>query len=482
MKKINIAKLGNWLNSWVGANGEIRGFHNHSVWGDNPYRYGDFTSGHTTFASPFIPALSYGYLKKQDNRVLELIKKLIKFQTNSFQENGFFAHIGFQVGEKLKHGLIHNVVPDVALSESALILKDILDEDTLKEIDLALRKNFDGTNKVYFEGPTTNLNGLTQSCCNQDYCRLWARLLHMKAFNHNDWDELVYNGLNFMIEYFHINGIPENDCSATSRIISDKNFLEPAEYYGLMINPLILGYERYNEKRFLEEALKLANHIIKSSWVDKNNCKRFHRNYIKRQGKYVCVKEPMLIGGMGITLSSIYRLNNILKKEEINEYLNDIDRTYSFYQSESGFFLAGTGWYKECDIIPSTAWQSHDFYYLMNKYDVDDNFWNEFFTDDEKFSVVLGINCYWIENKKHWALKGYYAQWDANIIGRKDEDVFYYDIPEWIEGKSSYPESYKIIDEPKFYRSDYDYHYFTGSDNFILSKLPELNYCGKLEI
>ena len=121
MNKINIAKLGNWLNSWVGVNGEIRGFHNHSVWGDNPYRYGDFTSGHSTFASPFIPALSYGYLKKQDNRVLELIKKLIKFQTNSFQENGFFAHIGFQVGEKLKHGLIHNVVPDVALSETVLI-------------------------------------------------------------------------------------------------------------------------------------------------------------------------------------------------------------------------------------------------------------------------------------------------------------------------------------------------------------------------
>lgn len=481
MNKINLAKLGNWLNSWVGENGEIRGFHNHSVWGDNPYRYGDFTSGHTTFASPLIPALAKGYLQKKDIRVLSLIKKLVHFQANSFQENGFFAHIGFQVGELLNHGLIHNVVPDAALSETALLLKDELDNNTLSEINNAVRKNFEATDKIYFKGPTTNLNGLTQSCCNQDYCRLWARLLHMEAFNHHEWDDLVFKGLNFMIDYFHIEGVPTNGASGTSRNISDKNFLEPAEYYGLMINPLILGYERYNENKFLDEAVKLANHIIKSSWIDKNGCRRFHRNYIKENGKYVCVKEPMLIGGMGITLSSLYRLNKIIKSEEIDYYLSEFDNTYSYYQSDAGFFLAGSGWYKECDIIPSTAWQSHDFYYLMNRFEIHDSFWNDFFNNENKFAVVLGINSYWIENNKQWGLKGYFAQWDANIIGRKDKDKFYYEIPEWISGIPLYPQDYKIENEPKFYRSDYDYHLVSGSEDFILSKLSELNYKGKLE-
>lgn len=481
MEKINIAGLGNWLNSWVGKDGEIRGFHNHSVWGDNPYRYGDFTSGHTTFASPFIPALAKAYLQSKDPRALELIKKLLKYQSNSFQENGFFAHIGFQVGELLNHGLIHNVVPDAALSETALLLKDELDKNTLEEIDKAVRKNFEGTNKVYFEGPTTKLDGLTQSCCNQDYCRLWARLLHMQAFNHNDWDEIVLKGLNFMIDYFHVDDVPTAGCAGTTRNISDKNFLEPAEYYGLMIHPLILGYERYGNKRFLEEAKKLANHIIKSSWIDKNGQKRAHRNYYTIKGKYICVKEPMLIGGIGITLSSIYKLNSILKDEKIDNYLAEMDKTYAHYQSERGFFLAGSGWYKECDIIPCTAWQSHDFYYLMNKFPVNDSFWNNFFKEEDRFAIVLGVNCYWIENKEQWGLKSYFAQWDANIAGRKDEDKFYYDLAEWITGSATHPENYYMIDEPKFWRSDNNYNHASGSSNFILSKLDELNYCGFLE-
>ncbi len=35
----NIGKLGQWLMSWVQPNGSIHGFHNHPVWGDNPFRY-----------------------------------------------------------------------------------------------------------------------------------------------------------------------------------------------------------------------------------------------------------------------------------------------------------------------------------------------------------------------------------------------------------------------------------------------------------
>ena len=480
MKKINVSMLGNWMNSWVGNDGSIRGFHNHSVWGDNPYRYGDFTSGHSTFASPFIPGLANGYLKTKDPRALELIKKLVGFQSNSFQENGFFAHIGFQVGEMLNHGLIHNVVPDAALSETALLLKNILDRETLEKIDNAVRKNFEGTNKVYFEGPTAKLDGLTQSCCNQDYCRLWARILHMQAFNHHEWDEIVIKGLNFMIDYFHAEGVPEHGCSGTTRNISDKDFLEPAEYYGLMIHPLVLGFQRYGEKRFLDEALKLANHIIKSSWIDPSGMKRMHRNYIKQSGKYICVNEPMLIGGMGITLASIYKLNHILKDERIDKYLTDMDNTYLHYQSERGFFLAATGWYKESDIIPSTAWQSHDFYYLMNKFPIEAAYWDEFFKDDNKFSVVLGKNNYWIENSKQWALKSYYGQLDANISGRKDEDKFYYEIAEWIKGKTC-PDHFSMIDDPKFSRSDNNYHHISGSKNFTTSKLDEINYCGFLE-
>ena len=54
----NVAALGNWLHSWVQPNGAIHGFHNHPVWGVNPYRLADFTAGHTTWASPFLAGLA----------------------------------------------------------------------------------------------------------------------------------------------------------------------------------------------------------------------------------------------------------------------------------------------------------------------------------------------------------------------------------------------------------------------------------------
>ena len=58
MEQFDLAALGNWLYSWVQPDGAIHGFHNHSVWGDNPIRWADYTSGHSTFAAPMLPALA----------------------------------------------------------------------------------------------------------------------------------------------------------------------------------------------------------------------------------------------------------------------------------------------------------------------------------------------------------------------------------------------------------------------------------------
>ena len=143
-----LPELGRWLAGWVQPEGTIFGFHNHSVWGDNPFRYGDFTAGHSTFASPLLPALASALKQQPDERGAELLERLVRFQTSSFQPDGQFAHIGFQCGEMLKGGLIHNVVPCAALSTVAGI-SDLLRQ----EIDQAVRGVLAATDRLYGKGP-----------------------------------------------------------------------------------------------------------------------------------------------------------------------------------------------------------------------------------------------------------------------------------------------------------------------------------------
>ena len=441
--KPQIGRLGQWLNSWVQSDGAIHGFHNHPVWGDNPFRYLDFTAGHSTFASPFLLGLALALKQQPNARGKNLLGRLARFQANSFQKDGQFAHIGFQVGETLKAGLIHNVVPCVVLS--ALEPSEISDS--------AVRKVLASCDRIYGAGATE------YSVANQEYCRLWARLLHMQTYGHKEWHDSVAAGLDFLIERFHVRGHPDGECVGTWRVLSDLSGLEPAEYYGLMIHPLLLAYERYGKKQYLDEASAMARHCARSSWVDGRGQRRAHRLWTQATGAWQVLRQPMLIGGYGITLSAIQALVRAQRDEELENFLQAMDATYVHYQSGAGFFLAATGWGSEQDIIPSTAWQSHDFFHLIARHGPDQNFWDNLFGTDSATAVVFGQSMVWIEDQSHWAVRGYHWTNGLNLVGRKDRLNFYVDIASWIQSKREAPAAYLMPDEPKFLRgSDAIYH------------------------
>lgn len=474
----DISKLGQWLHSWIQPNGAIHGFHNHSVWGGNPYRFLDMTAGHSTFASPLMPALALALKGKSDPRGKDLLESLVQFQTGAFQEDNQFAHIGFQVGEILKSGLIHNVVPDVSLSLTATLGKDILDTSSLEMIEAAVVRNLEACDRLHGDRPIVGKEGKGGSCSNQDYCRLWARLSHMEAFDHKQWDPLVRESLHFMIEHFHVSGIPDAESSGSLRSAGEKHFLEPAEYYGLMIHPLLMGFERYGESRFLEEAGRLIRHVMRGSWKDASGQRRFHRLYLQDGGKYLQVREPMLIGGMGITLSSIQKYLHHQPDPEMESFLREMDATYSFYQAQSGFFLAATGWSKECDIVPASAWQSHDLFHLMLRHGVPDSFWETLFSPLHISQVVLGENCFWMEAGPHWALRGYFTMEDADLVGRKNESLFYRDLPGWIRGGTHPPENFRSLHGPVFHKVNGAFLHFEGNEDIHLFNATRHPYRG----
>ena len=99
METFDLAALGNWLYSWVQPSGAIHGFHNHSVWGDNPLRWPDYTSGHSTFAAPILPGLAQVLRRRYDARGQELLERMMRYQAHAMRDDGEYLHIGFQAGE-----------------------------------------------------------------------------------------------------------------------------------------------------------------------------------------------------------------------------------------------------------------------------------------------------------------------------------------------------------------------------------------------
>ena len=71
-----------------------------------------------------------------------------------------------------------------------------------------------------------------------------------------------------MVDHFHISGVPDEDCDGTKRALlgKDQLLLEPAEYYVLMIVPLCIGYELFGREKWLHAAVRLCNHVVRSSF------------------------------------------------------------------------------------------------------------------------------------------------------------------------------------------------------------------------
>jgi hypothetical protein len=450
------AALGRWLHSWVQPDGAIHGFHNHAVWGGNPFHVGDFTAGHSTFASPLLPGLAHALQERPDARGQELLEQLLAFQSVSFQADGQFEHIGFQVGETLKRGLIHSVVPDAALSETALLLGDRLRPTLRDKIDGAVRRNLAACDRLYGPGAHDG------SVANQEYCRQWARLLHMEAFQHRTWDDAVLRDLAFLIASLHVRGLPDEQSAGALRVKSDANLIEPAEYYGLMIHPLAPAARRYGEAKYFDAALGLARHVVRSSWADGHGQRRLHRLWQRVDGQWIKIDEPMLIGGMGLTLSAIEALHRLSPDAELARFVTEMDRTYAHYQSPAGFFLAASGWGGEQDIIPSSAWQSHDFYHLLARHGASEEFWDTLFAPDSRVAVVFGQSLMWMETGPHWKLGGYHTAHGLELAGRKDRMRFGIDVPAWIGSGREMPPEYQMPAQPAFLRTDTGIRHLSG--------------------
>jgi hypothetical protein len=479
-EKPNAGKLANWLLSWVQSNGAIHGFHNHSVWGGNPYRWSDFTSGHSTWASPLLPTLALLVRERRDVELEAQLLQLLRFQTTSFQEDGQYQHIGFQIGESLKLGLIHNGITNVSLGLTLQYGDSYLSDDVKVGIRSAMERNFEAIDRIY---PFGIMYTAGRAISNQEYARIWGKLLHLRAFDGTEQRRKdLRDQLDYMIQQFHFRGLPDMDCEASYRYDKDKTSTEPGEYYGLLIGPLVLAYELFGDERYLNHAGALCRHVARSAWYDSRGKLRMHRVWYHSGSRWVKLDEPMLIAGMGITLFAVEQYIRHVPDQELSEYLRGCDRTYASYQNQRGYFASATGWSSEADVAPSTAWHTHDLLYLVLRHGMDETFWNELSDTNigKSTSVLLGNGCIWMERDLQWTITDYFGRDPYQLIGRKDEGHFGRDMS-WVGGERTLPAHFAFGPRPLFMKTNEGIFLMRGEweeSDLQLSSAADLPYIG----
>lgn len=469
----DVAALARWLMTWLQPSGAIHGYHNHSVWGNHPATLGDRWCGHSTFAAPLLPALAEIVAARPEPAALDRLVAAIRFQCSSRQADGEFDHIGFQIGEQAKRGLVHTVVPAAALCEAVLVARSHLPTDLVDNVDRVVREVIRATEDVYGRGASE------RTVANQEYIRLAARLLHMQAFDHSEWDDRVRTDLDLLAKHFHVRGLPDARSVGSLRSMSDADAIEPAEYYGLMIKPLVLAAQRFDRKAYLDQAMGFARHVVRSSWTDHRGRRRVHRLWQRITGEWIKTREPMLIAGIGLTLDAIRELLQTRDDPECRDFLADMDRTYAQSQGPAGMFLAASGWSREQDVIPASAWHAHDLLYLTRRLGppAPEELEPAAHADRRGLAVVLGYTDAWLETVDRWALSGMKNMSTLPIHARKDQPRFGYRLGRWVTGRDLDPDA--IIDNPPvFFRAEDRVVHITGRDDLMILNASGLAYDG----
>lgn len=470
--------LARWMRTWIGDDGRIRGFHNHSVWGTNPATFIDFTSGHQAFSAPATAAFAEALARRPDERALAMWRRMMLFQARTVQDDGQFRHIGFQVGESATSGLIHNMAGCVGLLEGLRRAGSMLEDGEAEEVLEAVRANLEAC-RVYGGGRPSE-----GGTVNQEYARVWAKLRYTELSGDDRYAGELEDDLDELVRLSHVPGVPDEASTGAYRQSADRadgGILEPAEYYGLMIVPLVLGSRRFARPDLLDEAVRLSLHVARSAWTDDSGCTRFHRYWYVREGTPpMRTTSPMLIAGMGLSLYGIEEVLTEVEHPELAGFVEDCLATYARYQTPAGYFASATGWHNEADIAPSTAWHAHDLLFLV-RHAADsgafeaDSFWDAVFAEPERRSVLLSDRAYWVEDGVHWCILSPLTAGDLSIFGRKDRDVFGRSFFAWTD-KEPLPSELEFDDAPVFFVADEGIYRLDGSsretDVSVIGPIP----------
>lgn len=152
------------------------------------------------------------------------------------------------------------------LSETALLGAGWLGDSLCWKIRSAISRN-----------PPVAASLASTPCSNRESAKPWARQSCQIAFADDRWLAALVRNLDEPTDSILRPGLPDEESIATSRVPTIPHFFEPVDYYGLMLLPLIKGWEDYGEETSLRISVGLCRHLERSAWRDRRAFIRFHR-------------------------------------------------------------------------------------------------------------------------------------------------------------------------------------------------------------
>ena len=427
--EVAAGKLLRYLRTWQAPDGALHGVHTHPVWRLHPAVVEDHYTGYSAWGAPGLLGLADLAASTRLPAVVATGQGWVRYVLTTFMGNERWDHCGAELGRRFNEAAVDNFLQDLSLCYYARVAADTLSAAERAAIGDRVRRNLE----TYLRAagrPEVDGHLLTGTV-NQDCAGLWAMAEWMQTYGEDArWRDLVLRGLQAHLRQHFVTGLPGADCGGMLRATNLPDYVEPAEYYGVILPAYLHGHRLGGGAELLAAAVAMARHVIRNAWRDAHGCLRLHRTCDRVGGVWRVSQSPMLVAGGGLFLRALRELAALTPLPEAAPFLAEMEATLGFYQNDFGFIVAATEWHDDYDLICGTVWEAHDLAYLGARVANTAAFESALSSPAPDLGIVIGWHDLWMESAKQWAL-GRPWSYGFSYTGDKWGDEAAVAVPAW---------------------------------------------------
>jgi hypothetical protein len=396
-------RLLRYLRTWQAPDGSLHGVHTHPVWRIHPAVVEDHYTGYSAWGAPGLLGLADLTARTGLPAVGAMGRDWVRYVLTTFMANDRWDCCGAELGRRYNDSPVDNFLQDLSLAYYARVAASTLTAGEKTRIGELVRRNLESYLRE--AGRPEAQGHLLVGTVNQDCAGLWAMAEWMQTFGADaQWRDLLLRGLHTHLREHFVGGLPDAESGGLLRATNLPDYIEPAEYYGVILPAYLHGWRLGGDAALLQAAVKLARHVMRNAWRDDRGCLRLHRTCDRVQGAWRVSRSPMLVAGGGLFLRALRELAAVTPLPEATPFLEAMDGTLAHYQNDYGFIVAATGWHDDYDLICGTVWEAHDLAYLGARVAGPAALAAALESPAPDLGIVIGWHDLWVESARQWSL------------------------------------------------------------------------------